>query len=1386
MRSATLRNLLLGATAVVAACSGDDATPVESTPAAPRLIVVLSSQVDTVPEATSKPLIARVTDLSGVLKSAPITWHSSNPAVASVAAGMVTGVAVGTTDVIASIGTAADTARIVVTQNDLSLDVQPAAAAVVLGDTLQFTATVRTRSGDIVAVNRFTWTSSDTNAASILSPGNVQTKKEGDVAISAEALARRGWSALKIFRSPVAYVSLSPSTANVYVDDELELDVTLRDLWGRVVDANVSWGSSNYLKASVDQEGVVIGKSAGTVVITATAGSKTGSATINVLNRPATSLTLAIPSDTALIGVDLQATAIPMSSSGQPMEGRTIAWQSANPGVATVSSAGVIKGIVEGSTNISAISDGIVATKRVSVRSRRPSSITILPGAPSIMAGQASQLSARVDDQLGNEMSAPVSWSSNNSSVATVSSSGLVTAIAPGTAAITVATGSLSASVPATVASVPVSSVQVAPAVSTMTVGEETVLTATARDASGAILPGRVASWFSLHPAIATVSPTGQVSAIAPGTATIRGTIEGVSANASITVNAPAPTPVASILVSLSTASLEVGQTAQASAILKDSKGNVLSGRPITWSSLDPAVASVSSDGAVTAKSGGTIAIVAQSEGVTGSASVTVNAPAPASVAQVLVSVPTDEIFVGESVQSTVTLKDAQGNVLSGRTITYSTDNPTVVSVSATGLVTAIGAGSTALRVTSGGISGSVMMYVGPAKTPPSSPVLTTINVSGSQALVVGQTAQATAATFDQNGKPMQASVTWTTSKPSVATVSSNGTITAIGAGTATVAASASGVTGSLTVTVSNPTPTAAASVTVSLNPGSILVGQTAQATAIVKDAQGNVMTGKIVTWSVATGALVAQVSSGGIVTGVAAGITPISASVDGISGSAQLTVSDPAPPPSGGSTVAELPRTYLNFPYPAKTGQTIVVPAGGNLQSALNSAQRGDEIVLTAGATYTGNFTLPAKSGTAANGWITIRSDKFSQLPAIGTRVTSAHASLMPKIVTPNVSAAIQTASGTSGWRLVGLEVTVAASVTIQQYGLVWLGTTGSAQSTLASVPSDIVLDRMYIHGLTTTNTSRCVAMNSARTQISDSYLVECHGKGFDSQAIWGGNGPGPFKIVNNTLSGAGENIMFGGDDPAIPGLVPSDIEIRQNYIYTPAAWKGVWSKKNLFELKNASRVLVEGNVFDGSWTDGQTGWAVIMKSANQSGGCRWCRTTDVTFRRNLIMNAGAGINVAARDDNPNTDTTARRIAIIDNVLEKIYTGIYTGDRRGFQLLGGTADVTLERNVLAGGTITAVWLDWADGGTKRPILRDNVWVHGAYGVMASDYGAGLSSLTAAAPGYTWSNIIFVGGQEIGVKYPAGTSYVTSEAQAPLAGQIRSLVTQATAGVVIP
>jgi hypothetical protein len=298
-----------------------------------------------------------------------------------------------------------------------------------------------------------------------------------------------------------------------------------------------------------------------------------------------------------------------------------------------------------------------------------------------------------------------------------------------------------------------------------------------------------------------------------------------------------------------------------------------------------------------------------------------------------------------------------------------------------------------------------------------------------------------------------------------------------------------------------------------------------------------------------------------------------------------------PAPP--------ERPRELIDTRLAATpvTGQTIVVSAGGELQAALDRAAPGDEIVLEAGATFTGNFVLPARP--ADGRWTTIRSSRMDDLPADGHRVGPEHAAAMPRIVDPSGNGAFRTVAGSCYWRIVGLEITVAPDVE-NAWALVHLGSGGPEQHSLEQVPHHLILDRVLVHGDPRRNCFRCVALNGAHCAIIDSHLAEGHAEGFDAQAVCGWNGPGPFKIVNNRLEGSGENVMFGGADPSIPGLVPSDIEFRGNHCFKPLTWNidhpgyaGIpWTVKNLFELKNAQRVLIEGNLFVG-YGEGRAQWA-------------------------------------------------------------------------------------------------------------------------------------------------------------------------------------------------
>ena len=161
----------------------------------------------------------------------------------------------------------------------------------------------------------------------------------------------------------------------------------------------------------------------------------------------------------------------------------------------------------------------------------------------------------------------------------------------------------------------------------------------------------------------------------------------------------------------------------------------------------------------------------------------------------------------------------------------------------------------------------------------------------------------------------------------------------------------------------------------------------------------------------------------------------------------------------------------------------------------------------------------------------------------------------------------------------------------------------------------------------------------------------------------IAGWNGPGPFTISNNYLEGAGENMIFGGADPSIPDLVPSDILITGNLISRPARWRNEkWQVKNLVELKNARRVKIERNVIQYNWQAAQSGFAVLFTVRNQDGGCRWCQVEDVVFENNILQHSAAGISILGFDDNfPSQQTQS--ITIRNNLFADIDSRTWGGN---------------------------------------------------------------------------------------------------------------------------
>jgi len=774
-----------------------------------------------------------------------------------------------------------------------SVVISPRTGTVAVGSVLHLTAEALDASGKPLAGRSMAWASSDRTIATVSNDGIVTGVATGTVQIAASTEGKSAIAEINVNPTPVASVSVTPSSRDLLVGQSVQLSAQALDAQGNALTGRqVTFTTSNPAVASVSSAGVVTALTSGSVLITATSEGKNAVATIAVSTVPVASVAVTPGSSPLVVGQTTQLTAEPRDAAGTALAGRPVAWSTSAAGVASVSSTGLVTAVAPGTATISAVSEGRTGTSTITVSPKPVSAVIVSPGQASVIVGQSVTLSAQVTDEQGNVLSGrPLTFSSGTPGVASVSSTGVVTGVAAGTATITVTSEGKSGTATITVVPIPVARVNVSPAQPNVTVGQTVQLNAAAEAANGQALPGRTATWTSGAPLVASVSSTGVVTALAPGTAVIFANIEGVIGSSAVTVR---EVPVATVVVTPPTSSMVVGASVQLSASVRDASGAELPGRLVGWTSSDETVAIVSSAGRVTAIKVGTATITASSDGKSGTATVTVTA---APVATVTVTPATASLTVGQTTTLAAETRDANGTVLTGRQVTWSTSNASVATVSS-GVVTATGPGTATITATSEGKAGTSTITVSAV------PVATVTVAPATLPLVVGQTGTLTATTRDASNTVLTGrNVTWSTSNANVATVAA-GVVTATGPGTATITATSEGKTGTATVNV-----TAVPVATVSVSPAtvSLTTGGTQQITATPRDAQGNALA-RPVTWQTGN-ASVATVTQAGLITAVGPGSTTVTATSEGKVGTVTVTVTAP---PVGSVAVAPLTASLI------------------------------------------------------------------------------------------------------------------------------------------------------------------------------------------------------------------------------------------------------------------------------------------------------------------------------------------------------------------------------------------------------------------------------------------------------------------------------------------
>jgi hypothetical protein len=499
---------------------------------------------------------------------------------------------------------------------------------------------------------------------------------------------------------------------------------------------------------------------------------------------------------------------------------------------------------------------------------------------------------------------------------------------------------------------------------------------------------------------------------------------------------------------------------------------------------------------------------------------------------------------------------------------------------------------------------------------------------------------------------------------------------------------------------------------------------------------------------------------------------------------------------PALAATLPELPRIYVDTTMPSTSVTKTVCASGCNytndkLQQAIDDAQLGTTITLQPGVTYTpvGDLGFILKNKTSGSGWIIIKSaNTDSALPRSGTRLTPAYASVMPKIARSSLGLYALSCERTAHhYRIIGVEFMNTGNVDTRILGSTFVACNSILETSLAMQSHHILFDRVYIHGPSaggSVGVKFGIVFGGQHQGVIDS-TIEDITYGSDAVTVISWVGAGPFVIKNNTLSSSGENIMFGGANTIITNLIPSDIEIRRNYIYKPLKWRDnpAYNSgtnkivvKNLSELKNAQRVLIDGNVFENMWPSGQPGFALTFTPRQGRSGVLanqpWTVVRDVTVTNNLFKSAANGIAISGRDINT---TPGGRYLIKNNLFTK--SGGYPGTGILFQVLNGPFDVTIQHNTVASyaaATSVGTTLMFESEPMQRFVLQDNIFLARYYPFFAGSLGTCYAQyLGTVIPGYVWTNNVFAGPwptpagcasskspQGNGNAYPAGESSI--------------------------
>ena len=516
----------------------------------------------------------------------------------------------------------------------LTVEIAPQSPSITIGSTIQLITSLKDEGGKSVnsGIGDVQWESSNASVATVSSSGLVTGISVGSATLTVRFIDNVGWKdalgtvMLRVSDQKVSSVAINPQIINVGIGQSSQILAVSKDANGDTITGlSIAWASSNVAVATVSSTGLVTGVSKGESTIIASVGGVSVSGSVLVTDVSASSIEITPNKGTLSIGQSSQLSARLKDAQGNIVAGRDVSWSSSDTAIVTVSNAGMLTAISDGESTITASVEGVSGFATVTVSGAPVASVSLSAQSASISVGQTQQLTASVSDAGGNILNDRImSWTTSNEASATVSNAGLVTGIALGSSTITGTSEGKSATVVVEVSVSPVSSVSVTPQSVKLSAGQTQQLSETVTDKDGNVLSGFVIIWSSTNSASVTVSNTGLITGIAPGSSSITATIEGKIATASVNV---AKAAVSSIGLKPNLSVVRIDENQQVIATVKSTSGGELLGVRLNWSSSDSSIATVSTTGVVTGKSVGTATIIVSFGGVTAQAKIEVIDP---------------------------------------------------------------------------------------------------------------------------------------------------------------------------------------------------------------------------------------------------------------------------------------------------------------------------------------------------------------------------------------------------------------------------------------------------------------------------------------------------------------------------------------------------------------------------------------------------------------------------------------------------------------------------------------------------------------------------------------------------------------------------------------